>query len=178
MAFHILDTRIEWLAEGERPARGEALVIPANDHLWMLSGPGLELKRSLGKEVELEAVRQGPLEPGALAVTAGEKAGYRMIFHAVVMGQYQHWVAGAGRRAVLALCERAGREKLSSLAVFPLYRGIHGRREGPAEEMLSGFLEGLQSAPGPKVVSILFSGAEEKNLLHHTLVRLLGQPRG
>jgi hypothetical protein len=176
MAFRILNTRLDWMPEGEKPASGEALVFPANDHLWMLSGPGLELKKSLGKEVELEAVRQGPVEPGALVVTSGEAAGYRLLFHAVVMGQDLQWIRGAGTRAVASVLDRAAREKVSSLHVHPLFRGVHGRREEPAREMLGAFLEGLEAGSTLKSVSILYAGAEEKAFLNDILVRLLAEP--
>jgi len=178
MAFHILNTRLEWLEESQRPASGEALVIPANDHLWMLSGPGLELKRGHGKEFELAAVRLGPLEPGEVAVTAAEAAGFRWLFHAVVMGQDQKWAAGSGYRAARGVVERAAREKVSSLMAYPLYRGVHGKREEAAREMLSGYLEALQEPNTLRQVGILYHDAEEKSLLQETLVRLLGAPRG
>ena len=176
MGFHILNTRLEWLAEEEKRTGGDALVIPANDHLWMLCGPGLELKKTLGKEIELDAVRLGPLAAGEVAVTSGEQAGYRLLFHAVVMGQDLHWLPGAGETAVASMLGRAAREKVSSLVVYPLYRGVHGRREEPAREMLRGFLSGLQAGSPLKQIGVLYSGAEEKALLHQTLVRLLGEP--
>ena len=59
MSFHIVKSRIAWLPESKKPKSGAALAIPANDHLWMISGPALELKKAHGKELDLEAVRQG-----------------------------------------------------------------------------------------------------------------------
>ena len=175
MAFRIMDTKLEWLAETERPKVGDILVIPANDHLWMLSGPGLEFKKILGKEIELEAVRQGPLEPGALAVTSGEPLGYRFLFHGVVTRQDLNWVPGAGRQAVQAAVARAGREKASSMILYPLYRGVHGRREDPAREMLAAFLSGLEAGSTLRQVSILCGQPDEKTMLHATMLRLLGE---
>jgi hypothetical protein len=174
MAFHIMSTQIEWLDEGHRPVTGDILMIPANDHLWMITGPGLDLKKAHGKEIELDAVRLGPLEAGGLGVTAGGPTGYRWLYHAVVTGQDHAWVPGAGQKAVRAAVERANREKATSMVVFPLYRGLQGRREEPAREMLDGLLEALQEACSLRTVSVLYGQAEEKQLLHETFLRLLG----
>jgi hypothetical protein len=177
VAFHVVNTRVELLAEAARPKTGEVLVIPANDHLWMLSGPGLELKKAHGKEIEIEAVRHGPVNPGSLVATSGLAAGYRLLFHAVIMGQDMNWVDGAGQLVVSAVLERAVREKATTLVVYPLYLGVHGRREGPAREMLAGLLGGLESGSTIRTVTLLCGQPEEKTLLHETFLRLLNSPR-
>jgi hypothetical protein len=176
MAFRILGTRVEWLPEGERPATGDVLVVPANDHLWMLSGPGLDLRKAHGKEIEIEAVRQGPLEAGKVAVTSGTPGGYRWLYHAVVMGQDLEWTEGAGRSAARESITIAKRASASLIVFYPLYRGIRGRRERPAREMLAGLLDGLGEASGIKTVQVLHQGAEEKALLHETFLQLLAAP--
>jgi hypothetical protein len=178
MAFRILGTRVEWLPEGERPAAGDVLVIPANDHLWMLSGPGLDLKKAHGKEIEIEAVRQGPLETGQIAVTAGSPCGYRWLHHAVVMGKDLVWVEGAGRAAARESIGIAKRASAAGIVFFPLYRGVHGRHEQPAREMLAGLLDGLDGVTGIKTVSVLYQSAEEKALLHETFLQLLSASSG
>ena len=176
MAFRILGTRVEWLPEAERPATGDVLVIPANDHLWMLSGPGLEIKKKFGKEVELEAVRLGPLQDGEVAVTAASFLGYKALYHAVVMKQDFSWCEGAGRRAIAAALARANRDKVNAMIVYPLWRGAHGRREGPAREMLSGLFEGLTGGSSIRTIHVLHGAADEKALLHETFLQLLASP--
>lgn len=176
MAFRILGTRVEWLPEGEKPPAGDVLVIPANDHLWMLSGPGLDLRKAHGKEIEIAAVRLGPLEAGKVAATSGAACGYRWLHHAVVVGQDLGWVEGAGRAAARESIALAKRASAASVVFYPLYRGTHGRREQPAREMLAGFLDGLGEVSGIKTISVLYQGAEEKALLHETFLRLLSAP--
>jgi hypothetical protein len=178
MAFRILGTRVEWLPEGERPATGDVLVIPANDQLWMLAGPGLDLKKAHGKEIEIDAVRQGPLEAGRVAVTPGSACGYRWLHHAVVMGKDLAWIDGAGRDAAKESIGIAKRASAAGLVFYPLYRGAHGRHERPAREMLAGILEALNEASGIKTVSVLYQGAEEKALLHETFLQLLSASSG
>jgi hypothetical protein len=177
MAFRLYGTRIEWLAEAERPRTGEILVIPANDHLWMLSGPGLEIKKTHGKQIELDAVRQGPVEAGSVVVTEGATLGYRSLYHAVVMGQDLAWIGEAGQRAMGRVVERALREKATELICFPFYRGVHGRREPPAREMLQGLFAAVAGSVSLKLVRFLFQDAQEKALLHETFLRLLAEPR-
>jgi hypothetical protein len=176
MSFRILGTRVVWLAEGEKSEIRDILVIPANDHLWMLSGPGLELKKAHGKDFELEAVRLGPLEPGQVAVTPGAPCGFRWLHHAVVMTPELDWSAGAGRTAALHSIRLAKRAAASGVVFYPLHRGVHGRREGPVREMLAGLLEGLGESTGIKSVAVLYHGAEEKALLHETFLQLLSSP--
>jgi O-acetyl-ADP-ribose deacetylase len=176
MAFRILGTRVEWLPEAERPATGDVLVIPGNDRLWMLSGPGLELKKIHGKEIEAEAVRLGPLDAGRVAVTSGAACGYRWLHHAVVMGQDHAWIEGAGRAAARESINLARRASAAEVVFYPLYRGIHGRREQPAKDMLEGFFDGLGEPSKIKTIFVLFQGAEEKALLHETFLQLLSAP--
>ncbi len=177
MAFRILQTRLEWKPEAEEPASHEILVIPANDRLWMLSGPGLEIKKRFGKEIEAEAARQGPVAPGEIVSTPGGKTGYTRLYHAVVMGQDQHWIPGAGEHAIVAACVQADREKAASMVVHPLYRGVHGKREAAAQEMLAGFLSSLEKGTTLRVVSILWGQPDEKEMLHQMFLHLLGHSR-
>ena len=178
MAFRILGTRVDWLAEGDRPLAGDVLVIPANDHLWMLSGPGLDLRKAHGKEIEIEAVRQGPLEAGRVAVTPGALCGYRWLHHAVVMSKDMAWVEGAGRAAARESIGIAKRASAAAVVVYPFYRGVHGRHEPPAREMLAGFLDGLEEVSGIKTISVLYQGVDEKALLHETFLQLLSASSG
>lgn len=175
MAFRILGTRVEWLAAADLPREGEILMIPSNDHFWMLSGPGLEIKKRFGKDIEIEAVRQGPVDPGAVVATGGAGTGFRVILHGAVMGQDQAWVAGAGVKVVQAAVDRAAREKAASMVIHPLYHGVHGRREGPAREMMDGILAALSQGSPVKLIQVLYDGPEEKALLHATFLKALSE---
>jgi hypothetical protein len=173
MSFHIVKSRIAWLPESKKPKSGAALAIPSNDHLWMISGPGLELKKAHGKELELEAVRQGPVELGSVAVTAGEGTGFTHLFHVAVTGQDLQWVQGAGEKGGEALLDRAVRMKIDELIVYPLYRGTHAARPEAAREMLSGFLRVMERGIPVKTVQVLAADADEQRLLHEIFLQIL-----
>ena len=176
MAFRLYGTRIDWLAEAERSRSGEILVIPANDHLWMLNGPGLELKKGGGKELEIEAVRLGPIEAGQVVATSGAAIGFRSLYHAAVMAQDATWIEGAGRRAMAEIVERSVREKAIEIICYPLYRGVHGRKEAPAAEMLAGLFGAVREGIPLKQVRVLYQTPEEKSMLHGTFLQLLSRP--
>jgi O-acetyl-ADP-ribose deacetylase (regulator of RNase III) len=64
----------------------DALVLPANESLFMTTGPAASVRRSGGEAIERAAVEQGPIEPGsAIATTAGTLAAAYVI-HAVGVG--------------------------------------------------------------------------------------------
>lgn len=173
MSFHVVNSRLVWLPESKRPKSGAALAIPSNDHLWMIAGPGLELKKAHGKELELEAVRQGPIEIGSVAVTSGEAIGFGHLFHVAVTGQDLQWVPGAGNKAAEALLDRAARSKIEDLLVYPFYRGTHAARPEAAREMLGGFLRVMERGITVKTVQVLVADAEEQRLLHDIFLQLL-----
>ena len=173
MSFHIVDTRITWILESKRPKTGQILVIPANDHLWMGSGPGLELKKELGKEFELEAVRLGPVAPGDVVATSGAPVGFQLLMHAAVMGQDLKWVEGSGRKAVAGILALATKKKMTEILSYPLYRGTHGDRMEPVREMLGAYMEILEEGSSVKTVSILAADDEERALLQDIFLQLL-----
>ncbi|MGH2446958.1 MAG: macro domain-containing protein [Candidatus Limnocylindria bacterium] len=64
----------------------DALVVAANESLFMTAGPAASVKRHGGLEIEHAAVDQGPIAPGqAVATTAGTLAATYVI-HAVAVG--------------------------------------------------------------------------------------------
>jgi len=173
MSFHIVKSRVAWLSESKRPKSGVALAIPSNDHLWMISGPGLELKKAHGKELELEAVRQGPVELGSVVVTSGEGTGFTHLLHVAVTGQDLQWTPGAGEKGAEALLERAIRMKIDELVTFPFYRGTHAARPEAAREMLSGFIRVMERGIPVKTVQVLVADAEEQRLLQDIFLQIL-----
>jgi O-acetyl-ADP-ribose deacetylase (regulator of RNase III) len=64
----------------------DALVVPANESLFMTAGPAASVRRHGGEAIERAAVEQGPIGPGrAIATTAGTLAAAYVI-HAVGVG--------------------------------------------------------------------------------------------
>lgn len=173
MTFRVVNTRIGWALPKKAPTGGEALVIPANDHLWMGAGPGLDLKKVHGKDLELDAVRLGPIAPGGVAVTPGGPIGYTHLFHAVVSGQDLQWVEGAGARAVAALITEAERRRISELVMHPLHRGVHAERMVATKEVFAGFLARLESGSTVREVTVLTQDDEEWKLFQDLFLQLL-----
>lgn len=64
----------------------DALIVSANESLFMTAGAAASVKRHGGAEIERDAVDQGPTEPGtAIATRAGSlAAGY--VIHAIGVG--------------------------------------------------------------------------------------------
>lgn len=173
MTFRVVNTRIGWALPKKAPTEGEALVIPANDHLWMGAGPGLELKKAHGKDLELEAVRLGPVAPGGVAVIPGGSTGFTHLFHAVVSGQDLHWVDGVGGPVVAALITEAEKRKVANLVLHPLHRGVHADRMVATKEVFSGFLARLESGSTVREITVLTQDDEEWKLFQDLFLQLL-----
>lgn len=94
----------------------EAIVNAANNMLWMGSGVAGAIKRQGGEEIETEAMAQGPIEIGAVVMTAPGRLKTRHVLHAAVMGQNLHTSAESIERATrnsLSFAERAGMVSIS-----------------------------------------------------------------
>jgi O-acetyl-ADP-ribose deacetylase (regulator of RNase III) len=65
----------------------DAIVNAANNHLWMGAGVAGAIKRKGGKEIEVEAMKQGPIPVGEAVVTSAGKLKAKYVIHAAVMGQ-------------------------------------------------------------------------------------------
>lgn len=82
----------------------DALVVPANESLFMTAGAAASVKRHGGGEIERDAVDQGPAAPGtAIATQAGSLAAAYVI-HAIGVGHdrvaRREQLAGAIRTAL------------------------------------------------------------------------------
>ncbi len=64
-----------------------AIVNAANNHLWMGGGVAGAIKRRVGVEIEQEAMRQGPINPGETVTTSAGRSRAKYCIHAAVMGQ-------------------------------------------------------------------------------------------
>ncbi len=64
----------------------DAIVVPANESLFMTSGVAAAVKRYAGDAVERDAVTQGPILPGRVVVTSGGDLAAPWLMHAVAVG--------------------------------------------------------------------------------------------
>jgi O-acetyl-ADP-ribose deacetylase (regulator of RNase III) len=104
----------------------DAIVNAANSHLWMGGGVAGAIKRRGGREVEREAVAQGPIDIGESVATEAGELKARYVIHAAVMGPDLATDAEKIRRATesaLSLAEQMG---LESIAFPALGTGVGG----------------------------------------------------
>ena len=64
----------------------DAIIVPANESLFMTNPLAQAVKRRAGESVEREAVAQSPVTPGSAAVTGGGNLAASRIIHAVAVG--------------------------------------------------------------------------------------------
>lgn len=93
-------------------AAGEAIVNAANSQGWMGGGVAGAIKRAAGKQVEAEAVAQGPIPVGEAVLTSGGKTRFRGIIHAPTMERPAMRIpaenVGKATTAALRLAEEKG----------------------------------------------------------------------
>ena len=98
----------------------DALVVGANESLFMTVGPAASVKRVGGEEIERAAVEQGPIAPGGAIVTGGGALAAPYVVHAVAVGHDRvadPTTLAAATRAVLAFSEPL---QLRRIAIAPL----------------------------------------------------------
>jgi O-acetyl-ADP-ribose deacetylase len=124
----------------------DALIVGANESLFMTAGAASALKRHGGDEIERAAVAQGPIEPGRAIATTGGMLAASYVIHAVAVGHDR--IAEPDRfqasiRAALALCPPL---QLRRVAVAPI-----GAEHGvfPVDEA-AGMLVRILAADGPR----------------------------
>ena len=128
----------------------DALVVAANESLFMTGGAAASVKRRGGEEIERAAVAQGPTPPGtALATTAGGLAAAYVV-HAVAVGHDRQADPDRLRRAVgaaLAYCEPLQLRRIA-VALPGLEHGVFRADESAAllvAEVLAGAQPPLES---------------------------------
>ena len=94
----------------------DAVANAANNELWMGAGVAGAIKRAGGREIETEAVAQGPIEVGDAVVTGGGSLKARNVIHGAVMGQDLQTNAdlvGKTTRRVLEVADEMGARSLA-----------------------------------------------------------------
>jgi O-acetyl-ADP-ribose deacetylase len=104
----------------------DAIANAANDHLWMGAGVAGAIKRAGGREIEAEAVAQGPIGVGEAVVTGGGSLKARNVIHGAVMGQDLQTNAELVRKTTLRVLELADQVGARSLALPAFGTGVGG----------------------------------------------------
>ena len=126
LAFTLSPLSLE-IVDGDLVAQTtDAIVNAANNALWMGAGVAGAIKARGGREIEHEAMAQGPIEPGECVITGGGRLAPRYVIHAAVMGQDLKTSAELIDRATLNSLIVADVYELESIA-FPAFgTGVGG----------------------------------------------------
>lgn len=130
------DSKIE-IVQGDITKQDvDAIVNAANNHLWMGAGTAGAIVRAGGREIEDEAIRQGPIEVGQAVVTGPGHLPCKHVIHAAAMGQDLHTSADKIRASTDNALKRAEELGLTSLAFPALGTGVGGFDYTQAAEIM------------------------------------------
>jgi len=173
MAFHFMHTHVEIVPAGGTWPDSDALLLPTNDYLWMAEGPALQIKKQAGEEIELEAVRQGPIPMGEVVATHAGQLPFSGILHAAVMGQDLQVdgeaAAEAVRRGIKTACEK----KWGRLLIHSFLGAGRGTRHEVAHVVLRALVDELLGGRQLHVVSLLALNETERSVLHEALLHII-----
>ena len=148
----------------------EAIVNAANNHLWMGAGVAGAIKRKGGAEIERDAVAQGPVEVGEVAITSAGMLAVKYVIHAAVMGQDLHTDAEKIQQATKSTLELAEKKQISSIS-FPAFgTGVGGfSLFHCAKIMLTEAIEFLQKSTYLKTIHFVLFDKETYNAFEQEL---------
>ncbi len=134
----------------------DAIAVAANDRLWMGGRLADTLKQKAGEDVETEAMKQGPLPVGEVAVTSAGELPIKHILHAVIMGQDLKPTEETIGRGVRSLIKKADELGIKTLAMPAFGTGM-GKfpAKQAAKVMVEQLIDGLLSSTSLKEVRII-----------------------
>lgn len=137
----------------------DAIVVPANESLFMTSGVAAGVKRRAGDSVEREAVNQGPVSAGRVVVTAGGSLAAPWVMHAVAVGHDLRADAVQLEAAVYSALDAAGAMGLQRLALAPLgtERGVFPPAD--AARLMLQAIAGRSGRPGAPTSIVIAVGS-------------------
>ena len=133
----------------------DAVVNAANNYLWMGSGVAGAIRAKGGEEIEREAMKLGPIEPGQAVTTTAGRLKARYCIHAAAMGQDLVTSADLISKATRNSLAEAERLGLDSMSFPALGTGVGGfPAEACARLMIAAALS--HSRTNPKPGSVIF----------------------
>jgi len=134
----------------------DAVVNAANNYLWMGSGVAGAIKAKGGEEIEREAMKLGPIEPGQAVTTTAGRLRARYCVHAAAMGQDLATSPDLITKATRSALAEAGRLGLDSIAFPALGTGIGGfPARACARLMIAAALSHSRANPKPGSVTFV-----------------------
>ena len=136
----------------------DAILIPANESLFMTTREGRGVRLRSGESVERDAVQQGPVEAGSAIVTGGGDLATPYVVHVVGVGHDLRPDGDRLRRAMDAGLQLASRLGLTRLAVAPIgtERGVFDVEQAAAAlaEVLAARVASGEGLPASVVVAV------------------------
>lgn len=173
MSFQFVKTRVQISLAAPRWPDADALVLPTNDYLWMAAGPAGDVKRAAGDEVELAAVRAGPIPLGEVAVTPAGNLPLQAIIHVAVMGQDLVVHAPSTAKGLVAALRIAEQRRWSRLLVHSFVTAGRSPRPEVAVPALEELVDELLGGHAVSLLYLLASDEKEKAVLHDALLRIV-----
>jgi O-acetyl-ADP-ribose deacetylase len=134
----------------------DAIVNAANNHLWLGSGVAGAIKARGGEEIEREAMKLGPIEPGQAVTTTAGRLKARYCIHAAAMGQDLVTSADLIAKATRSSLTEATRLGLDSIAFPALGTGVGGfPAEACAKLVIAAALSHSYTNPRPGSVTFV-----------------------
>jgi O-acetyl-ADP-ribose deacetylase (regulator of RNase III) len=154
----------------------DALVVSANESLFMTTGPAASIKRHGGEVIEREAVEQSPVKPGTAVATRAGSLAATYVIHAVGVGHDRIGDAGrlgAAIRAALAFAEPLQLRRIA----FSLVGVEHGSfvPTDAADVLLEQLLEARAVSGLPESIVIATANPAETSAVTEALARRRAQ---
>jgi O-acetyl-ADP-ribose deacetylase len=143
--------------EGDIAAvEADAVANAANDRLWMGAGVAGALKRAGGEEIELEAMKLGPIPLGSAVATGGGRLSARWVIHGAVMGQDLRTNGDLVARTTHSCLELADGLGCRSLALPAFGTGVGGFPLDECARLMVGQARGFEARTLERVIFAVF----------------------
>jgi O-acetyl-ADP-ribose deacetylase (regulator of RNase III) len=109
----------------------DAIIVPANESLFMTNPLARAVKRLAGEAVESEAIQQAPTRPGSAVVTGAGNLAASYVIHAVAVGHELKGSPDALASALRAAFDISAHLSLARVAIAPIgvERGVFSVEE-------------------------------------------------
>jgi O-acetyl-ADP-ribose deacetylase (regulator of RNase III) len=136
----------------------DAIIVSANESLFMTNPLARAVKRLAGEEVEREAIQQGPIQPGSAVVTGAGNLAASYLVHVVAVGHELKGSPGELVSALQAAFEITAHLSLVRVAMAPIgvERGVFSPEESAAAlvEVLDGRRRRDEALPTSLVIAV------------------------
>ena len=170
MPFQFVRTRVEIALATAVWPDADVLVLPTNDCLWMAAGPALDVKKAAGAEVELSAVRMGPIPIGENVVTGAGSLPLAGIIHAAVMGQDLQVKDDGAASAIRGSLETAVQKRWVRVLIHSLLATGHRTRPETLRSVIGSLVDSLLEGSPLREVTLLAADQTERTILHEAVL--------